>query len=78
MVGDVAVHQPHARIVSFEGDGSEAVTWEEHSVAARRVLFVGSKDVRIVGNPCLVVLLVNNGEIVTVEMDLDGVRYQDA
>ena len=38
MPGNVAVDQPSARIVSFEGNGDETAGWEEDNVTARGIV----------------------------------------
>jgi hypothetical protein len=80
MEGNMAVHEPGARVVSFEGDNCEPHTLrgglgiiriprEDDNVAAWRVVGVGAKAYW--GERAM--FLLNNRKVVAVEVHLEGV-----
>jgi len=66
MEGDVAVHQPRAGVVGFKSEDKVASGGEVGCVTADGVVGLKARDVAI---PDCVLLLVQNVEVVTVEMD---------
>lgn len=66
MPGDVAVYQPGARVVRFEGDDDEAVGGEEDDVAAWGVVEFEVQERLVEGSGGLL----EEGEVVPVEVDL--------
>ena len=67
VAGDVAVHEPAARVVGLEGDDDEALRGQEDDVAARRVVELQVEEGGVVG---LAGHLLEDGEVVAVEVDL--------
>ncbi len=67
MTGDVAVHEPRARIIGLERDDDEAVCGHQHDIAPRGVEPVQA-DVGCVVDG--VFGLLEDGEVVSVEVDL--------
>ena len=67
MPGDVAVHEPHARIVRFEGDDQEAARGEEGHVPARGVVVLEGE---VLGGVEGAAGLLEDDEVVAVEVDL--------
>ena len=70
MPGDVAVDEPRARIIGFERDDDEAACGEEDHVPTRGV---GEVEVEICGSGEVEsgAGLLEEGEVVAVQMDLD-------
>ncbi len=68
MPGDVAMDEPCTGVVRFEGNRDEAVAGEEDHVSARWVVELGVEKRRMerLGG------LLKKGEIVTVEVNLEG------
>lgn len=67
MLGNVTVQQPRAWIVGLEGEDDEAVPWQKHDVAARRVVEL---EIEIAVVESLVLGLLEDGEVVAVKMHL--------
>ena len=71
VVGDVTVHEPVSRVVSFEGDDDEAIGREEDDVASRRVDQFGFVVGEVEG---LVFFLLEDGEVMAMKVDLNQRR----
>ena len=71
MFGDVAMHEPGARIVRFESNNGVTVRGQKDNVAARGII-PGKVEVRGFGGNCRIGDLGQDGEVMSVEMDLAG------
>lgn len=63
---DMAVHEPWTRIVRFEGDDYVASGGQEDDISAGRIVVFQSQT----GRECGVVVLLEDGEVMAVEVDL--------
>jgi hypothetical protein len=67
VISDVAVYEPRTRIVGLESYHNVTICGEEHDVSTGRVVSFGL----VPDGPACVSDLLQDGEVVAVEMDLD-------
>lgn len=65
----MTVHQPHTGVISLEGNDNVPLCRDQYHIAAGEV-DVGELRVEIVRVKVIVVVLLYNGEVMAVKMDL--------